>query len=240
MTVDPKIPTAAESAVIGHLCHTYRDVIASTARGIFQMEARERLDDAAAEVRARLIQQGVRFLDRFVPGRVRGQDGDPRRVAADADAILRDLTASHGETRAVFRRWCKWVARWVFRDWVRAGRVAHLEVHVVADGADDEGGISFERLAAQPGSVTAPADTADEDAARDVVAQMLADATPDVRETVAMYLAALEAGDPRAVYRAHGTSMAVVERRLAALRPQAARAMADVGYSLGLGEAAEC
>ena len=230
--IDPKIPTAAESAVIGRLCQTFHDdVLVKETRYRFQMEARERLDDAVGEVRARLIQQGVRFLDRFIPGRVR----------TDEARIWRDLIAVQGEPRGVFRQWVRQVVRWVFRDWVRGLRSAHLEVRVVADGADmDEGGISMERLHTAPGSCSEPLDTADEDAARDVVAAMLADASPEVRATVAMYLAALEAHDPKAVYKAHSTSMAVVERRLAALRPQAARAMAEVGYSLGVHGSAEC
>lgn len=220
--IDPKIPTAAESAVIGRLCTVYRDdVLVKETRYRFQMEARERLDDAVAEVRARLIQQGVRFLDRFIPGRTR----------TDEARIWRDLTAAHAEPRGVFRQWVRQVVRWVFRDWVRGLRSAHLEVRVVADGADtDDGGISMERLHTAPGSCSEPQDTADEDAARDVVAAMLADASPEVRATVAMYLAALEASDPKAVYRAHATSMAVVEKRLAALRPVASQAMARIGW----------
>lgn len=216
-----KKPTPGEVGVISGLIQTWPEVLQAELRRVFREDAPDRRDEAVSMLREYLLACSKNFLDRYLPDRNR---------AAPALALAADLGTVLIEPRGAFRMWVRSMSRWVYRDWCRRRRQTGeaFEVHVVPDGAKDEIGVSFDRLEADNAEED-QTDAADErDAARDIVTELMCAAPADLQRDIAVFLAAAEHGDARAVLRAQGTNMTALVQRLSRLRPHAAQARRTV------------
>lgn len=216
-----KLPTPAEVGVIGQFVHAWPEVLTTELWRVFREDAQDRREEALSMLREYLLARAKNFLDRYLPDRDR---------TAPAPLLTAELGQVLSEPRGAFRMWVRNMARWVYRDWCRRRRQTGeaYEVHVRADGAKDEVGVSFDRLESD-NAEDDPTDAADDrDAARDIVTELMCAAPADLQHDIAVFLAAQESGNAQAVLRAQGTNMTALMQRLGRLRPHVAQARATV------------